>query len=472
MTASITPKPYILVIDDQTEILEIVSHILNDEGYEVCCISDSRKIVEKVRVRQPDIVLLDVWLNDSRFDGVAVFDIIKQYYPDLPVIMISGHSSIETAVSALKRGVFDFLAKPFSTEQLVNVVQRAMDVRRLKRDYSLLQESSRESFSLEKISPVWEGIYKNLQRVSEGRSRIFLSGEIGVGKNYAARYIHAQSPFQSGPFIVFDADIEGETQEEILEALLGREEITQADRAEVRIGAIERAARGTLHLKNIHLLNKEVQRTLLVILETNTFMRRGGKEEIPLEARFISSSHVDIKKEVERDAFSSDLYYRLNVVEIKIPPLKTFGNGIVAMVSFFICWHVRKNITVEFDRSAKFSLESYAWPGNLREASNVAEWLSLTVPLQSSCMLINNDILALRLGSSNHTEVVAAPGLETFDITHALALPMRQAREYFEQYYLEFHLKRHNRNFSRTAEVVGMERTALHRKMRQLHNSN
>ena len=469
MNNASSPKPYVLVVDDQVEILDVIKHILSDEGYEVVCVSDSRKIVENIRMRQPDVVLLDVWLNDSRFDGVAVFDIVRQYYKDVPVVMISGHSSVATAVEALKMGVFDFITKPFSTDQLLGVVKRALDMRRLRRDYALLQGPTALEICFDSMAPMWQSLQKSLVKAAEGRSRVFLSGEVGAGKRHAAQFLHKNSPYSDGPFVDFDAavfegDVEGAMRE-----LLGEEVHHQHMRSSVFIGVLERAARGTVYISNIDLLHKDVQELLLKILQERRFTRQGGKDEVPVEARFISATSRDIDRLVGRGAFLAGLYDRLNVVPVTLPPLRDIGGDIVKVMVAFIQHYMQRTVNAVFDRAACFAIESYGWPGNLREVANVAEWLVMTVPTNDGHFVVNANILGARLGATvfNEDKPVGC-GDSGFDITCALAFPMRTAREYFEQYYLEFHLKRHNRNYSRTAEVVGMERTALHRKMRQL----
>lgn len=462
------PKPYVLVVDDQVEILDVIKHILVDEGYEVVCVSDSRKIVESVRMRQPDIVLLDVWLNDSRFDGVAVFDIIRQYYADVPVIMISGHSSVATAVEALKMGVFDFITKPFSTDQLVSVVKRALDVCRLKRDYACLQGPTALEICFESTAPLWQSLQKSLVKASEGRSRVFLCGETGSGKNYAAQFLHKHSSYAQGPFVDFDAAMFADDLEGCAQELFGAEVYHQHARASVYIGMMERAARGTIYIANIDALHKEMQEALLRVLQDRQFFRKGGKDSVPMEARFVSSSSRDMAALTQKGLFLKGLYDRLNIVSVDVPPLRDLGGDIVKVMISFIQHYLRRKVNVIFDRAACFAIESYPWPGNLREVANVAEWLVMTVPINDGHFVVNTGILGARLGATTFGEEKPTGKDSGFDITRALAFPMRTAREYFEQYYLEFHLKRHNRNYSRTAEVVGMERTALHRKMRQL----
>jgi len=469
MSSTQGPKPYVLVVDDQVEILDIIKHILVDEGYEVVCVSDSRKIVECVRMRQPDAVLLDVWLNDSRFDGVAIFDIIKQYYDDVPVIMISGHSSVDTAVKALKMGVFDFITKPFSTEQLLGVMSRALDVRRLRREYALLQSENALDICFNTSVPIWQTLQKSLLRAAEGRSRVLLRGEVGSGKYYAAQFIHKNSSYAQGPFLHFDAALYVNDADGACADLFGEECHNQHERSAVNIGVFERAARGTVYITNIDLLHKDVQKMLLQVLQERNFVRRGGKDNIPLEVRLITSTSRDMDRVIQLGRFAQNLYDRLNVVSVDVPPLRELGGELVKVMTSYIQHYLRRDVKVVFDRSACFAMESYSWPGNIREVANVAEWLVMTVPVSDEHFIVNASVLGARLGASASDDDRPVGGRDGgFDITRALALPMRNAREYFEQYYLDFHLKRHNRNYSRTAEVVGMERTALHRKMRQL----
>ena len=465
MAVSFIPKPYVLVIDDQEDILEVINHILVDEGFEVRCIADNRDIVSTLRVRQPDLILLDVWLNDSRFDGVAVFDIIRQYYPDAPVIMISGHSSISTAVSALKDGVFDFLAKPFTTEQLMATVNRAIEMRRLRREYTHLRESAEWNMRLDTVVRVWEGPMRSLTKLAEGRSRVLIHGEVGVGKTYAARLIHLRSAFNTGPFVVFKCG-QGTDSDEIMRKLVGFEEYTD-QKIGLQIGDLEKASRGTFVFDNIDLLPKDVQEFLCDILREGRFLRKNGEGFVPLEARIISTTTADLKKKVARNEFLEDLYHRVSVVDVLLPSVRSTASDITKLLTHFIRKFAHQEVEVIFDRSSGFQLESYDWPGNMREVRNLADWFVMMLPIQDNKMVITESVLGMRLGKKSHSETNSDPESTDFDVARALSMTMRQAREYFEKYYLEFHLKRHNRNFSRTAEVVGMERTALHRKIRQ-----
>lgn len=463
MLTSFVPKPYILVIDDQEDILDVINHILTDEGFEVQCVSDNRNIVSTLRTRQPDLVLLDVWLNDSRFDGVAVFDIIKQYYHDVPVIMISGHSSISTAVSALQEGVFDFLTKPFSTEQLMAAVQRAIEMRRLKRDYDILRENAEWNMRLDKVVRAWEAPMRALSKLSEGRSRVLLQGEVGVGKTYAARLLHMQSAFKTGPFVVFKCN-KHSSPDEIMQMLVGVEETTE-QRMNIQIGYLERAARGTFVFDNIDTLPKKAQEFLCDILREGRFLRKNGEDFVPLEARFVSTTTEDLSKKITRNEFLEDLYHRISIVKVDLPSVRSTSSDITKLLTHFICKFAHDEVEVVFDRASGFQLESYEWPGNMREVRNLADWFVMMLPIQDNKMVVTEAALAMRLGKNVRGDQVAED--PEFDVAKALSMTMRQAREYFEKYYLEFHLKRHNRNFSRTAEVVGMERTALHRKIRQ-----
>ncbi len=466
MLTSFVPKPYVLVIDDQEDILEVINHILTDEGFDVQCVADNRNIVSTLRTRQPDLVLLDVWLNDSRFDGVAVFDIVKQYYRDVPVIMISGHSSISTAVSALKDGVFDFLPKPFSTEQLMAAVNRAIAMRRLKREYDVLQENAEWNMRLDKVVRAWEAPMRSIAKLSEGRSRVLIRGEVGVGKTYAARLLHMQSAFKDGPFVVFKCN-QMTDADEIMRMLVGVED-KSSQKVRLQIGFLERAARGTFVFDNIDSLPKKAQEFLCDILREGRFLRQNGEDFVPLEARFVSTTVSDLSKKIGRNEFLEDLYHRISVVEVVLPSVRSTSSDITKLLTHFIRkFSHRQDLEVIFDRASGFQLESYDWPGNMREVRNLADWFVMMLPVQGDKMVITEAALVMRLGKSVRSERGTQAEDPDFDIAKALSMTMRQAREYFEKYYLEFHLKRHNRNFSRTAEVVGMERTALHRKIRQ-----
>lgn len=447
----------ILVVDDETDIRELVAGVLEDEGYETRGAADSDAALEAIATRRPSLVLLDVWLQGSRLDGLDLLDEIKRRDPSIPVLVISGHGNLDTAVAAIRRGASDFIEKPFEAERLLLMVERATETERLRREVAALRASAGREDDLTGSSTAINSVRATLKRVAGTGSRVLITGGAGLGKEVAARLLHGWSQRANGPFIIVNAA--RMTPERVEEELFGVERENDL----VHPGLLEQAHGGTLFLDEIADMPVATQARILRVLTDQSFTRVGGQRMVKVDVRVVSATARDLPTEIADGRFREDLYYRLNVVPVVIPPLCDRREDIPPLVDHFVAHYAseRRVPTPEVASDAMVALQSYEWPGNVRQLRNVVERTIIMAP-GNRIGRIDLDLLP--------AEVLGAPegGEGGFGGNVVMGAPLREARETFEREYLRVQIRRFSGNISRTASFIGMERSALHRKLKIL----
>jgi two-component system nitrogen regulation response regulator NtrX len=449
----------ILIVDDEADIRELVAGILQDEGHGARTAANSDDAIAAIRSRRPSLVFLDIWLQGSKADGLQLLDTIKQEYPNLPVVMISGHGNIETAVAAIKQGAYDYIEKPFKADRLILVADRALEASRLKRQVQELSQMAASASKLVGRSAAMNQLRQIIEKIAPTNSRILVIGPSGAGKELTARTIHTLSSRASGPFVAINAA--AITPEYMEVELFGSERANGSDAR--KIGALEEAHGGTLFLDEIAEMPRETQNKILRVLIDQTFQRVGGTLKISVDVRIASSTSRNIEAEVAAGRFREDLYHRLSVVPLRVPPLAERRDDIPELVQYFMeqisgstGLPVRK-----IAADAMAVLQSHDWPGNVRQLRNNVERLLILAGGEPDTE-ITADMLPQDVGSM----VPSMPGGNGGE--QLMALPLREAREAFEREYLRAQINRFGGNISRTAEFVGMERSALHRKLKAL----
>jgi len=446
----------ILVVDDEHDISELVAGVLEDEGYETRSAANSDATLEAIATRRPSLVLLDVWLQGSRLDGLELLDEIKRRDPSIPVLVISGHGNLDTAVAAIRRGASDFIEKPFEAERLLLLVARATETERLRREVASLRVSAGRESDLTGSSGAINGVRATLKRVAATGSRVLIMGPAGVGKEVAARLLHGWSNRAQAPFVIVSAA--RMTPERVEEELFGVEESGDL----VRPGLLEQAHGGTLFLDEIADMPVATQARILRVLTDQSFSRIGGTRIVKVDVRVVSATSRDLTHEIAEGRFREDLYYRLNVVPVVLPALSERREDIPALVEHFMAHYAadRRVPTPEIAPDAMVALQSYDWPGNVRQLRNVVERTIILAP-GDRIGRIDLDLLPAEvlgdqgdLGSGGGGAIMGAP--------------LREARETFEREYLRVQIRRFSGNISRTASFIGMERSALHRKLKLL----
>jgi two-component system nitrogen regulation response regulator NtrX len=447
----------ILIVDDEADIRELVAGILQDEGYVTRTARDSDDALAAVAARRPSLVFLDIWLQGSRLDGLQVLETMKREHPELPVVMISGHGNIETAVAAIKQGAYDFIEKPFKADRLVLVADRALETSRLKREVKALKQLTPSR--LVGHSPSINQLRQTVEKVAPTNSRILIVGPPGAGKELVARAIHEHSARADGPFVVINAA--AMTPERMEVELFG---IEQTDAArERKVGALEEANGGTLFIDEIADMPRETQNKILRVLVDQTFQRVGGVNKVSVDVRIISSTGRNIEAEIAAGRFRDDLYHRMSVVPIRVPPLAERREDIPDLVHYFmeqISQTTGLPVRI-IGEDALAVLQSHDWPGNVRQLRNNVERLMILAGGDPDAV-ITASMLPQDVGSM----VPSMPNGNGGE--HLMGLPLREAREVFEREYLVAQISRFGGNISRTAEFVGMERSALHRKLKAL----
>ncbi len=448
----------ILVVDDEVDIRELVAGILEDEGHGTRKAGSSDEALAAITARRPHLVFLDIWLQGSKLDGLQVLDLIKADHPDLPVVMISGHGNIETAVSAIRAGAYDFIEKPFKADRLVLVADRALEAWRLRREVTDLRSRSVQASRIAGRSPAVNQLRGAIERVAPTNARILVAGAPGSGKELAARTIHALSARAAGPFVVINA---ATITPDTMEAELFGVEAT-GDRGR-RTGALEEAHGGTLYIDEIADLSRDVQARVLRVLVDQNFQRVGGSTRVHVDVRIVSSSSRDLAAEIAGGTFREDLFHRLSVVPIRVPSLSERREDVPELIEFF-----QEQISAATGLSkrrigdeAMAVLQSHDWPGNIRQLRNNVERLMILTSAEPDV-----EVTAEMLPSEIGTLVPSTPNGEGGE--RLMSLPLREAREIFEREYLVAQIARFSGNISRTAEFIGMERSALHRKLKLL----
>ncbi|MGX1305720.1 two-component system nitrogen regulation response regulator NtrX [Amorphus suaedae] len=449
----------ILIVDDERDIRDLIAGILEDEGFSARTAAHSDEALEEIATRKPSLLFLDIWLQGSRLDGLALLDQVKEQHPSLPVVIISGHGNIETAVSAIKRGAYDYIEKPLKADRLILAAERALEASKLRREVADLKARAGEAGELIGQSAAMSSLRATIGRVAPTNSRTLLSGPSGSGKELVARSIHMSSQRADGPFVIVNAATI--TPERVEEALFGTESSNGGPRA---VGALEEAHGGTLYLDEIADMPLETQGRILRVLVDQTFTRVGGSTRVHVDVRIISSSARDLQSEIEDGRVREDLFHRLSVVPIRVPSLAERREDIPLLVDHFM-----RQITTAsglpmriIGDDAMAVLQAHDWPGNIRQLKNNVERLLILTRDQDIDEPISADLLPSEVGALV-PPLSSGPGGE-----HFMALPLRDAREIFERDYLKAQINRFGGNISRTAEFVGMERSALHRKLKSL----
>lgn len=448
----------ILIVDDEQDILELVSGILEDEGHTTRGASDADGALACIDQRRPALIILDIWLQGSRLDGLELLDVVRRDHPEVPVLIISGHGTIETAVAAIKKGAYDFIEKPFKADRLIVVVERAIEAMNLRRENDELRLRTGAETELIGRSHSINQVRQTIDKVAPTGSRVLIAGPAGSGKEVAARLLHARSRRSRGPFVALNAATMTPDRVEI--ELFGVEEGPNRPR---RVGMFERAHGGTLFLDEVADMPLETQGKILRVLVDQTFQRVGGGATVRVDVRVLSSSSQDLRREIQDGRFREDLFHRLNVVPIRMPGLAERREDIPLLVEHFMT-RLSASSGLQprrISEEAMAALQTHDWPGNVRQLRNVVERL-LILGSDNEEDLIGIDLLPAEVGGSAPA-VTRGPGSE-----HIISLPLREARELFEREYLIAQINRFGGNISRTAAFIGMERSALHRKLKTL----
>lgn len=444
----------ILIVDDEKDIRELVSDILVDEGYSTRLAANSDETFEALNADPPMLIILDIWLKESKLDGIDILKHVRLNNPDIPVVIISGHGNIEIAVAAIKQGAYDFIEKPFNIDQLMVVISRAMETSRLRIENASLRVKDVTSSDMIGNSAIFKGLKQQLDKVTAGNSRVMLTGPSGSGKEVAARYIHANSDRAKGAFVsVNSASISADKMEEVLFGTESRENGIES-------GLLEQAHGGVLFFDEVADMPIGTQSKILRVLVEQQFSRVGGSDKVRVDMRVISSTNRDLKAEIESGNFREELFHRLNVVPVSVPSLEARRDDIPMMAEHFI-EELNKSQGLpkrKLSVKALAHLQTRDWPGNIRQLRNVLE-RSLILGTESGD--IQADELLVKEASSQENSNALGGNL--------IGLPLREARELFERDYLVTQINRFGGNISKTANFVGMERSALHRKLKTLN---
>jgi len=445
----------ILIVDDERDIRDLVAGVLSDEGYECRTAGDSEAALAAIDARRPSLVLLDVWLHGSPMDGLEVLDAVKAREPGLPVIIFSGHGNIDTAVAAISRGAMDFIEKPFEAERLLHLVGRATETERLRRENERLRQDFPIGEEFTGSSSAINQVRATLKRVANTGSRLLISGPAGAGKEVAARLLHSWSARADNAFVcVNSARI---TPERFEQELFGEE----SEGSLVRPGLLEMADGGTLYFDEVADMPLSTQARILRVLTDQAFVRVGGTRQIRVDVRVVSSTSRDLEKEISERRFREDLFYRLNVVPVSIPALRERRDDIPALIEHFFARYSNEQGVAppEITDEAMTALQAYEWPGNVRQLRNVVERTVIMSP-REKLSRIEAEMLPPEIFNNR----VQSDG----GVSLMMSAPLREARESFEREYLRVQIRRFSGNISKTASFIGMERSALHRKLKLL----
>jgi two-component system nitrogen regulation response regulator NtrX len=448
----------ILVVDDESDIRSLVAGLLSDEGYQTREAADSDAALEAIRARRPSLVLLDIWLQGSRLDGLSILSEIKRHHPSVPVVMMSGHGTIETAVGAIKQGAYEFIEKPFQSDRLLLAVERAIESARLRREIEELKQRAGGDEELLGHSSAMSHLRQAIERVAPTGSRVLVTGPAGVGKEVVARMLHRLSKRSSGPFVVINCAVMHPERMET--ELFGIESMPEGER---KIGTFEQAHGGTMVLDEVADMPLETQGKIVRVLQEQTFERVGGGKRVEVDVRVMATTNRDLPAEIAAGRFREDLYYRLNVVPLRLPAIRERREDIPLLAQHFLqrAAQVAGLAVRPIAEDAMAALQAYDWPGNARQLRNVMDWLLIMAPGDPR-EPIRADMLPPEIGA------ITPAVLRWEKSSEIMTLPLRDAREVFEREYLLAQVTRFGGNISRTATFVGMERSALHRKLKSL----
>ncbi len=444
----------ILIVDDERDIRELIGDILEDEGYTTRLAGNSAEAMNEINGEAPALIILDIWLKDSKMDGIDILKTVKRDNPDIPVVIISGHGNIEIAVAAIKQGAYDFIEKPFNIDQLLVVIRRAMETSRLRRENHSLRRRETQAAEMIGESPTFRNLATQLDKVTRSNGRVMLTGPAGSGKEVAARWIHAKSARAQGPFVTVNcAGVAPETMEE---TLFGRESTERG----VEPGLLEQAHGGVVFFDEVADMPPGTQSKILRVLVDQQFQRVGGADKVRVDVRVISSTNRDLEAEIAAGRFRQELFHRLNVVPIAVPSLEERREDIPTLARHFIeqCHKVQGLPLRELSEEAVALMQTMVWPGNVRQLKNLVE--RVLILGDGSGPIEARELPQDGPRDGGDGRVVLAGTLAT--------LPLREAREAFEREYLLTQINRFGGNISRTASFVGMERSALHRKLKSL----
>ncbi|HAK61927.1 MAG TPA: sigma-54-dependent Fis family transcriptional regulator [Alphaproteobacteria bacterium] len=451
----------ILVVDDEADIRELISGILSDEGFQPRSAGCSDSALASIAQRRPSLVLLDIWLEGSKLDGLQLMERLRRDDPDLPIVVISGHGNVEVAVSAIKNGAYDFIEKPFQTDHLLVTINRAIEAFRLKRENRELRQMTGGETQFIGESSAAGHLRQTIAKVAATGSRVMIQGAAGSGKEVVARLLHEKSSRAAGPFVIVNAANMAPERMEM--ELFGAEAVNGGLPT---IGLFERAHGGTLYLDEVGDMPLATQGKILRILVDQKFERIGGRGPVQVDVRVVSSTGTDLREKIHMGAFREDLFHRLNVVPIRVPSLAERREDIPQLIEYLV-QRISSGLRTpprRLTEDAIATLQTYDWPGNVRQLRNVLERLIILAP-DNAEQAITAEMLPAELGASTPL-LLRAGGGGSSEV--AMSLPLREAREMFERDYLIAQIGRFGGNISRTAAFIGMERSALHRKLKSL----
>jgi len=451
----------ILIVDDEDDIRVLTAGILQDEGYQTRDAADGTEALEAIEARRPSLVLLDIWLEGSKLDGMQILESLSHEHPSVPVVMMSGHGTIETAVAAINLGAYDFIEKPFNADRVILAVRRAIEAAQLKRENEELRLRAGGDVELVGLSHEMSQLRQSINKVAPTNSRVLITGPAGSGKDVVARLLHRNSSRAGGAFISLNCATMQPDGFEM--SLFGVEASSNGSGRARVIGLFEQAHNGTLFLDEVADMPLETQGKIVRVLQEQTFQRVGGTTRVEVDVRVLASSSRNLQDEIADRRFREDLFYRLSVVPLQVPPLREYREDIPALATHFMSQMSRAigRQPRRFSEDALARLQSYEWPGNVRELRNVIERILIMAP-GSEDEPVRADMIPTEISSTAPTPSVNPNN------TEVMGLPLREAREIFEREYLIAQVTRFGGNISRTAEFVGMERSALHRKLKSL----
>ncbi|MDX1924744.1 MAG: sigma-54 dependent transcriptional regulator [Rickettsiaceae bacterium] len=456
----------VLVVDDEIDIRELICDILKEEGFSSRGAANSQATFNAISEKVPNAIILDIWLQGSDLDGLGILELVKKRYPLMPVIIISGHGTIETAVSAIKMGAYDYIEKPFTHEKLMIVLKRACEASKLKRENIDLKAKVIDRTEMIGHSPAVCKLRTEIERAAVSSGRVLISGQVGTGKELAARLLHKKSKRSNSPFIVFSPT--GLSADKIMQELFGDPERNDVNGSFARRHSVLEAANtGTLFIDEVTDLPLAVQSRFLKFIQDQLYEKPYSNKQTQLDIRIVVATSKDIEALIQQGKFRDDLYHRLKVMNIKVPRLSERKEDVHSIVEYFVKQLAKFSGLKEreFSEEAIAALQAYNWPGNIRQLRNVVEWTLIMNPASSS---INSGIKADMLPSevtNNCIAIISKPDANL----DMMSMPLREAREVFERQYLTAQMSRFNNNISKTSTFVGMERSALHRKLKLLN---